>query len=244
MTAHSYETCAVTGKRIRIRKASDRSPSSSTDPAHLVVSIANPSFSKDDFHAVLRWTSRRFNSLSLTIGDSLRSHTHLAFSLDDSIDAEAAYKLSISEGDEWRDSANGLLSLYDVTTSRWDDVKALEGFSRAYSVLERAYHHDPLFAKALDCDIDKFVMRQQRRMGIFPRTSLPLVEYMLEEFAGFAAQAEQRDLVNVHVGGVPEIVRRMPTFSDMPPSLMRRRYVYLEVLGTAPSVAGKSPGSA
>ena len=121
-------------------------------------------FFSSSFYSTIKLVSKKFEYITILIGDSLYRHT-LKFNYPNKTDLELK-KIAIDAGDAWLEQ-NSLafqqLDPYKYCIIRWENVINHQEFNNKYELVLNLYNSDPEYKEAIDSTAREYLNRVYNR---------------------------------------------------------------------------------
>ncbi|HEX4078297.1 MAG TPA: tRNA-dependent cyclodipeptide synthase [Rhizomicrobium sp.] len=173
------------------------------DRVRLMISVGQPYHEGEKLRAVVDWINRNpsIREVQVSVNDLLQRHNHIAAG----IDPQRANAVSSLEGTAWIERNEATLSELRVPHSftRWDEWLDRPEFDPAREAIIRLSETDAGFAAALDTDAHALAERKRNRgeaLNDYNRHVSHSRDYVIEELAVFALQAQSKPAAEVYPG--------------------------------------------
>ena len=153
--------------------------------AEIGIKIDNSKYEGEKFASLLDWAASRFETVLITLSDTLYRHNYEA----EGHAKDVAVNMARTYGDFWLARNKAAIRKYsgkaDIIVQRWDDWKSHPQFPEVLKDLQSLYRHDEGFYKSVRADIDGFLSRYGKKITpenkfLYNRKSY---DYVLEEAA-------------------------------------------------------------
>src|SRR3954470_5149019 len=131
----AYETCELTGLRVRIaRRSSWALIPIDMRVASFEISIGNPRCTGRSLVCLMNWGRENFRSFEFSVGDTLRVYNYMTIGHREHgrLDRAQATQVAAAEGQAWyQDNASAITEMlggYDVRVTFWEEWKQRPGF--------------------------------------------------------------------------------------------------------------------
>ncbi|MYM60011.1 tRNA-dependent cyclodipeptide synthase [Vibrio sp. OCN044] len=179
----------------------------------LGISLSNHHFTPLKLEAVLKWVSKRFDSCSLLVGDSVH-RLNLARQSSDS--EQECLEQALTMGREYIEQAEEIISRLNLPTSfqfvRCSEVQQTDLYKDYYQCLTELYNTDLDYRNSVissAIQFQKIVPKSLEQAEECPQIQSS-IQYFLEEFAIFACLYDQNLPVMLYPGAftiLDEVVR-------------------------------------
>lgn len=176
---------------------------SDRNSCRLQISLGVDNQTGEKFFELCEWASRRFDSFTVIVSDSLQRHN---IRYREGISLEDAEPSSLVMGDEWiKDNKEALDLLPDLTITRWNDWLSHEDYSRYHQEMWNRYETEKSFRRDVNIRIYSLWHKWHNRepeaypvekKGQFFDNSLNL---LIEELAIFPIMFRQ-DAIDIYAG--------------------------------------------
>lgn len=236
--AHAIVRCPETNVEFRITHRSKWHRMLDTQwRASFEISVGNPACSGRYLETLLHWASTRFDSFQFSIADTLATYNYTALGhpvLGRQLNPVEAETVALGEGNAWLTQnklpIREILGNSDVSIVRWDTWRHNPQVQSALKRMRAIHSSDAYFRSIVTEDVDAYMARRGRLVTheLTERCRSQLANYILEELSVRQVQLEEAPTVSIYPGGMLRVLRRLPTFDDMPESLLNWQYVYFE----------------
>lgn len=190
----------------------------SHDTARLQISVGNPKHSGDKFFALTEWAAARFSHVTLIVSDTLQRHNIALYS---NMDSENAYKLSLSQGDDWLSyNHKAIENIPNKTVTRWNDWLDRPGYDDIHTLIKTLYKSNADVQNVIQGRAMEFSARHAESLTGGPVETQRIetsTRYIIEEVAAFALMFQEERAIDIYPGTwFKDIFDVLKTLPDQP----------------------------
>lgn len=174
------------------------------------ISVENPRHSGEKFYTLLNWAVEKFHSVEINVFDQIHAY-NIQFSTNCSF--QSALDQANNLGQEWVANNNSILKTQpSVKINTYKNLIADIPYNERFNQLLSLYGEDDIFRKLIDCEIESFSTRRQKREGMWPQPVLKKFSessrlYILDELATMSLLSEKYDFVEIYAGRFLNILK-------------------------------------